>query len=278
VSADEDPVTPDPSELPSPVVSPGVYTEEYYRQWCAGYEEWTASGGAAVAGIYPGILRLAGFQQGNVLVDIGTGRGEMLAVAVEAGASRAIGIEYAPAAVQMAEQTLDVHGVRERAEVMLADARSVPVPDATADLVTMVDVVEHLADAELTRSLEEAGRMLKPGGRVFIHTMPNRLIYDVTYRLQRLLKPGRRRAWPKDPRLHHYEHVMHVNEQTEATLRRYLQRTGFAPVRVWLGEWIYTDFVPDRSARRLYHRLARLPFTKRFGAADLFAEGTKPGG
>ena len=272
---DEHPPKGPGDDVPAPVVSPDVYTEEYYRKWCAGFEEWTASGGAAVAGIYPGILRLAGFRPGHVLVDIGTGRGEMLAVAVEAGASRAIGIEYAPAAVEMAEQTLDVHNVRDKAEVMLADARSVPVPDGTADLVTMVDVVEHLADAELKRSLSEARRMLKPGGRLFVHTMPNRLIYDVTYKVQRWLRPGRRRSWPKDPRLHHYEHVMHVNEQTEASLRRYVRGAGFDPVRVWLGEWIYTDFVPDPSARRLYHRLAKIPFTKRFGAADLFAEGTK---
>lgn len=263
-------------DVPAPVVSPDVYTEEYYRKWCAGFEEWTSSGGAAVAGIYPGILRLAGFQPGEVLVDIGTGRGEMLAVAVEMGASRAIGIEYAPAAVEMAEQTLDVHKVRDKAEVMLADARSVPVHDGSADLVTMVDVVEHLADAELKRSLEEARRMLRPRGRLFVHTMPNRLIYDVTYKVQRLFRASRRRGWPKDPRLHHYEHVMHVNEQTEASLRRYLQGAGFDPVRVRLGEWIYTDFVPDASGRRLYHRLAKFGPTKRFGAADLFGEGTKP--
>ncbi|MGH2760932.1 MAG: SAM-dependent methyltransferase [Actinomycetota bacterium] len=263
-------------DLPTPLVPPGVYTEEYYRKWCAGYAEWTASEGASVAGIYPGILHLARMAPGDFLVDIGTGRGELLAVAVEAGAGRAVGVEYAPAAVSMAEQTLDIHGVRDKAEVILADARSVPLPDGVADLVTMVDVVEHLSPEELHRSLTEARRLLKPGGRLFVHTMPNRLIYDVTYRVQRLLRPGRRRSWPKDPRLHHYEHVMHVNEQTRSSLRRYLRRAGFHPVRVWLGEWIYTDFVPDERARRLYARLAATPFTKRFGTADLFAEGSRP--
>ncbi len=44
------------SPLPEPVVPPDAYTEEYYRNWCAGYEEWTESDGARVAGIYPGIL------------------------------------------------------------------------------------------------------------------------------------------------------------------------------------------------------------------------------
>lgn len=162
--------------------------------------------------------------------------------------------------------------------MLLSDARSVPLPDKTADLVTMVDVVEHLAPAELDRSLREALRLLKPGGRVFVHTMPNRTIYDVTYRLQRLLRPRRRRTWPPNPRLHHFENVMHVNEQTASSLRRYLRRAGFPAPRVWHGAWIYTDFVPDPSARRLYARLASNRLTKRLGAADLFGEGTKPAG
>jgi cyclopropane fatty-acyl-phospholipid synthase-like methyltransferase len=261
--------------LPEPVVPSDVYSEAYYREACAGYAEWDASEGATVAGIYPGILHLARFRPGEVLVDIGTGRGELLAVAVEKGAERAIGIEYAAAAVALANKTLDVHGVTDRAEVLVADARSIPVDDDTADLVTMVDVVEHLAHEELERSLIEALRILKPGGRIFVHTMPSRTLYEITYKLQRAIGIGRRRRWPSNPRLHEYEHLMHVNEQTIGSLRRYLRTAGFDGVRVWVGNWMYTDFVPDERAKRLYHRLAAFPLTRRFGVADLFAEGTK---
>lgn len=263
-------------DLPDPVVAPDAYTEHYYRNWCAGFQEWTESEGAQVAGIYPGVLYHARFKAGMVVVDVGTGRGEMLAVAVEQGASRAVGIEYAPTAVEMARKTLDVHGVGDKAEVILADARRIPLEDDMADLVTMVDVVEHLSREELDRSLREVRRILKPGGRVFIHTMPNRSVYDITYKLQRALVPGRRKRWPADPRLHDLEREMHINEQSLTTMRGYLRRAGFKPFRVWLGEIVYTEFVPDASARRLYKALARLPLTKRFGISDLFGEGTKP--
>lgn len=263
------------SALPDPVVPPDAYTEDYYTHWCAGYEEWTSSGGAKFAGIYPGVLAQAKFKPGVVLVDVGTGRGEMLAVAVENGATRAIGIEYAPTAVEMARKTLEVHGVADRAEVHLADARRIPVDDDTADLVTMVDVVEHLSREELDRSLLEVKRILKPGGRVIIHTMPNRTVYDVTYKWQRLLVPGRRKKWPDDPRLYDLEREMHINEQTVTSLRGYMKRAGFSPMRVWLGHWVYTDFVPDERARRLYTLLAAFPPTRRLGISDLFAEGTK---
>jgi len=261
--------------LPNPVVPADLYDEAYYRTACAGYAEWTESDGVEVAGLYPGILAMAGLKPGDVLVDIGTGRGEMLAVAVEHGAARAIGIEYSPAAVEMARKTLGAHGTNDAAEVLLVDARSIPLPDDSADLVTMVDVVEHLAPEELDLTLAEAFRILKPGGQLFAHTMPNRNIYDVTYRLQRLMTPGRRRHWPADPRKDN-EKQMHVNEQTLKGLRRTLCQAGFRPVRTWLGEWIYAEFVPDERARRLYKILAKIPMTARFGVGDLFARAIKP--
>ena len=262
------------SPLAEPTVSPAVYDEDYYTNWCAGFEEWTASDGAVVAGIYPGVLKLAHFEPGSVVVDIGAGRGELVAVAAELGAQRAIGVEYSPVAVEMAQKTLERHGVTDRAEVVLADARHMPVDDGVADLVTLVDVVEHLSPEELHQSLREAHRVLKPGGRVFAHTMPNRAVYEVTYRLQRLLRPGRRRQWPADPRKE-LERQMHVNEQTLGSLKRSFTAAGFASVDVHLGQWVYTDFVPDERSRRLYDRLARHRLTARFGIGDLFAEATR---
>lgn len=258
-------------QLPPPAVAPSAYDESYYREWCAGYEEWVGSDGQAVAGIYPGFLRRAGMRPGDVVVDIGTGRGELLAVAVEQGAARAHGIEYSADAVAMARRTIEAHGVADRVEVHLADARAVPLDDGMADLVCMVDVVEHLTPAELERALDEARRILRPGGRVVAHTMPNRLVYDVTYRIQRRW-PGRR-DWPTDPRVE-LERVMHVNEQTARSLRRSFERAGFE-TEVGLGEWIHTEHVPTPSAKRLYHRLARLGPLAHLGVADLWATGTR---
>jgi hypothetical protein len=101
--------------------------------------------------------------------------------------------------------------------------------------------------------------------------MPNRLVYEVTYRLRRLV-PGRR-SWPVDPR-NDLARVMHVNEQTARSLRRSLVRAGF-DAQVGLGEWIHTDHVPAPSAKRLHHRLAKLGPLAHLGVADLWATGSK---
>jgi ubiquinone/menaquinone biosynthesis C-methylase UbiE len=264
-------------ELPAPVVSPAEYTAHYFLHRCAGHEEWSASNGSQMAGVYAGALHKIGLQPGEVVADIGTGRGELLAQAVAMGAASAVGIEYSADAVHLAERTIAAHGVGDRAEVRHADARSLPLDDATIDVVTMLDVVEHLAPVELDRSLREAHRVLRPGGRILIHTFPTRTILKV-YRAQRRLVPGRARRWPADPR-DPLEIVMHVNEQTPRTLKRSLHAAGF-DARTELGLWVWTDYVPEDAApraRRLYARLARFPLTRRFGVANLWGEGTKPG-
>lgn len=209
------------------------------------------------------------------MVDIGTGRGELLVEAIKAGMARAIGVEYSKAALELARHTLEVNGLSTAAEVLQADARRVPLEDATADLVTMLDVVEHLAPHELALALAEVLRILRPGGRVFIHTMPNRTVYDITYRIQRVVSGDRRRRWSADPR-QEIERILHVNEQTVASLRRALRGAGFEGVKVELGQWVYTEFVPDERARLLYHRLASHRLTARLGIGDLWAHGTKP--
>jgi len=68
----------------APAVPASVYSENYYLEWCGGFGEWRDSGGAAMAGFYPGVLRLAGVRAGDRILDVGTGRGEAMAVATSA--------------------------------------------------------------------------------------------------------------------------------------------------------------------------------------------------
>src|SRR5258708_7479981 len=94
------------SDLSPPAVPPALYDEHYYLNWCAGFEAWRESDGAEFAPLYVGSLNLAELQPGEALVDIGTGRGELLVTAVQRGAARAVGIEYSPAAVELATRTI----------------------------------------------------------------------------------------------------------------------------------------------------------------------------
>jgi hypothetical protein len=122
--------------------------------------------------------------------------------------------------------------------------------------------------------LLETRRILRPGGRVFIHTFPTRTNYSVTYPMLRLL--FLRRHWPRDPR-NDYERRMHVNEQTVTSLRRSLRRAGFDRVDVRPGAMVYVDFIPDAWAQRLLRALARHRVFRRLTHSDLVARATRSG-
>lgn len=255
--------------LPDPAVDPRVYDAEYYVGCCAGHEEWTASDGQKMAGIYRWALGQVDLAPGETLLDIGTGRAELVAHAAEQGAKLALGIEYSADALPIAQKTIAARGVSRNAHVMLADARRLPLPDRSLDAVTMLDVVEHLAPDELSQCFAEIARCLRPHGRLFVHTFPTSTIYNVTYRLQRTLLPWRLRSWPAEPR-NSYELQMHVNEQTPRRLGASLRAAGLTPETISLGNWVYNDHVPA-GGRDLYPRLARHRVTKPLGVANLWA-------
>jgi SAM-dependent methyltransferase len=144
----------------------------------------------------------------------------------------------------------------------------VPLDGGCADLVTLLDVVEHLSPDELAAALGEAHRLLRPRGRLFLHTFPTSTYYAVTYRALRLALG--RGAWPADPR-NAFEHAMHVNEQSARRLRRALRASGFARPRVWHGAWVHDGVLPSARARRIVHALAARRLTRPLGAADLWA-------
>jgi len=253
--------------LPAPAVPASAYTERYFREVAAGADDWTEDA-TPIGGIYSyALTRLMRLPPGSLLVDVGCGRGELIALAAEQSV-RAVGVDYAPAAIALAGSTLAARRLDGLAEVRQGDARGLPVGDGEADAVSMLDVVEHLLPDELALALAEARRVLKPDGQLVIHTFPNRLIYDLTYRWQRRLIPGRAAHWPADPRLQ-FEREMHVGEQTLRGLSRAVGAAGFHERRAWYGDWVYTDFVPSSRARRTYHALARVPGLKGAGRANI---------
>ncbi|HWB68041.1 MAG TPA: methyltransferase domain-containing protein [Mycobacteriales bacterium] len=260
--------------LAEPQVSPAEYDEDYYRTACAGHAEWDQSGGAAAAAIYPSVLARSGLQKGMTVLDVGAGRGELVAIAAEQGARWAVGVEYAPAAAALSRETIAARGVTDRARVVLADARELPLPDGCVDRAYLLDVIEHLAPAELDATLAEVHRVLRPGGRLHAHTFPTRTIYDVTYRMLRATSRGRRQSWPADPR-NDYEHRMHVNEQTRRGLRQALRRSGFRRPTVRYGQWVYVDHLPSERVQALVRRLAGHRVAAPLAVADLWVEATR---
>lgn len=91
----------------------------------------------------------------GMLVDVGCGHGRLRSELPSA--VRYVGVDY-PVTVGL--------GYVGRADIY-ADAASLPIATASADVVTLLDVLEHLRDP--ARAVAEAGRALRDGGKCLVH-------------------------------------------------------------------------------------------------------------
>lgn len=100
----------------------------------------------------------------NVLVDLGTGTGRTLELFADRY-DRGIGFDVNQSMLAYARTKLSQAGL-DKAQVRHGDIYNLNLPSEEADAVVMHQVMHYLADA--SGALAEAGRILKPGGRLLI--------------------------------------------------------------------------------------------------------------
>lgn len=165
---------------------------------------WQISPGLAAS-----IERLLGsfevFRQKNALLDVGCGAGHLLRAAA-AAKWRGVGLEVSPAAAaRLRDEGLDVHH---------GDLLGAPLEEGTFDVVTLVEVIEHLPDP--AGYLDRCLRLLRPGGLLFL-TTPN------FGSLSRRVLGARWRA------IEVPEHLVYFSERP---MRLALRRAGFRNIRI----------------------------------------------
>lgn len=222
-------------------VDPGVYTEEYYLTDCTGSEEFKNSYGELLEPRLREIVKHIRIQSGMRVLDIGCGRGEMVFYAATNGAC-AVGIDYAKEAIKLAnklKEKKEKH-IRGKMKFYLMDAKKITLPISSFDVVILTDVVEHLYDEELDRIFREIKRVLKKDGVLVIHTAPNKLFFNVGYKvytypvakflvgiwnvIARSHYPSI--ANPRDLRAESHS-IMHINEPTYFSLKQLLKKHDF---------------------------------------------------
>jgi SAM-dependent methyltransferase len=121
-----------------------------------GHHWWFAGRRKIITGF---IERILARKQGPLprILDVGCGTGANLEMLSEFG--EAEGVDVSTEALSFCQQ-------RGLNQVKLGEAEKLPYPDQTFDLVTALDVVEHLDD-DLS-GLREMHRVLKPGGHALM--------------------------------------------------------------------------------------------------------------
>ena len=231
-------------------IDPDEYTEDYYLKSCEGFDLFTASKGTRLSPRLEHALDLAAILPGHHVLDIACGRGEVVLHASLRGA-QAVGIDYSAPAAALAGRLLRSSATKAsaRASAIRMDATRLAFPSGAFDTVFMLDFVEHVYPEALERVFDETLRVLKPSGRLIIHTSPNRTFESVVYpryvrQVHRLVLALSRRVGykdglinplmlPTDPEPPHddYERRLHVNEQTAGGMCEVLGKRGFQSLK-----------------------------------------------
>jgi SAM-dependent methyltransferase len=139
---------------------------------------------------------------GQRVLDVGAGTGELVALLRRAGLD-AGGVEYSRAARDFCAEN---RGIALSEDL----ARLSP---GSYDLITMIEVIEHLTDLRAT--LSRARSLLKPGGRLFV-TTPNRRS------VRALIEKGHWREAQKKYHLFLFD---------RSSLKRHLGFSGYARIK-----------------------------------------------
>jgi ubiquinone/menaquinone biosynthesis C-methylase UbiE len=115
------------------------------------------------------ILDLAAPRPGDTVVDLGAGTG-LLTLAFAERVERVWALDSSRAMCDYVGVKARSAGL-ENVETVLASAVSIPLADGIADLVVSNYCLHELRHADKRRALEEARRVLKPGGRLVIGDM-----------------------------------------------------------------------------------------------------------
>jgi len=118
------------------------------------------------------LLRWAGVQQAQNILDVGCGIGGSSLYLAQKFNAMATGITLSPVQAARAKERAEYAGLITKTQFQVADALNMPFADASFDLVWSLESGEHMPDK--VKFLQECYRVLKPGGTLIMVTWCHR--------------------------------------------------------------------------------------------------------
>lgn len=188
------------------------------------------------------------------------------------------GVEINAAALEVARRN------HPKADLRHSGAENIPFPEATFDVVTCVEVLEHLPASLRPAAFQEMRRVLKPGGRLLM-TVPHAGWFDwldsnnVRYRLPGLYRAlvgrGRRDAnydaKGRTVEWHHHFTLAELESLVGPGWRWHaVQRGGLFlyPLMDWLSWPFYRMGLIENPVRLFFERVGGWDYDVDFGSAS----------
>lgn len=129
------------------------------KLWSVAPEYWSRHFEPYFIPVYKKVLEQVTLTEDTLLLDAGCGAGLFSFMAIDAGA-QVIGIDAAPGLLEVARQRNPINNFMEE------DLEALPFADNSFNVVTGFNSLQYAGDFE--KALQEAKRVLKPGGRLVI--------------------------------------------------------------------------------------------------------------
>jgi SAM-dependent methyltransferase len=161
--------------------------------------------------VFGRVLDVLGSLEGKRALEVGCGGGRLMERVLAAGA-RAAGVDHSPDMIDLTAQRNRGAVETGALELKLGEAERLPWPDETFSVLLSANTFFFIEQPE--RALAEFSRVLAPGGRIVIATVPGPLP-----------APSLRNWW-----VYVWGSQMHVYDEDE--MRSMLQHAGFTDITV----------------------------------------------
>lgn len=164
----------------------------------------------------PALVRAYDFSASRLIVDVGGGRGQLLAEILAAAPSARGILQELPHAAESARHLFAARGLAARAEVVTSDALETVVPGA--DLYIMKHIVHDWDDAHAQRFLSNCAAAMRPDSKLLLAEM--------------ILAPPNEPHFSKLLDLHMLVNYPGGRERTQDDFHRLHRSAGLRPTRV----------------------------------------------
>jgi len=185
----------EPSNATLTEAGPEFYSSRYYLTQCGGHERFDTFDGWQLDPIRQKAIELAKPALGQLVLDVGCGRGEMVLACALRGA-RAVGVDFSPNATTIARELLSKFENQTSAAIIRMDAVNLGFVPNQFDAILILDLVEHIAQERLKQLIGHCHALLKPGGRLIVHTGPTREFIRYGQHVKRVLYTLQRQPVP----------------------------------------------------------------------------------
>ena len=255
-----------------------IYSKKYFEsERCEGFYE-------AKRGVLSPVkmkeMEMLRIKKNEIFLDVGCGRGDILAYANKLGCD-IWGIDYSKDAISLSKKKVPK---KNRHQIVKGNALNTGFSDNFFDKILVGDVVEHVTYEEAKEMVDELFRILKPKGKILIHTAPNLWFKKFIYPLLKvvLLLMNQNKLKISLERNIKATYKYHVDEYSIVGFNRLMKKSKFNDYKTWiLRDALRTEsrnyLTPLKKSAflNIFVRLINGSFLIYFFGNDLFCLATK---